>query len=404
MLVPFRLVRLDPHALHDPLAGLFGSAIADPLFSLDALGRVYPALAASLPEIIPGGARVRLRGGLRTARGKPLAAPDVIASLSRARRRGAAPLLAGFGAPVVAPGDRLALDFARAEPRALGEILASPLLSVLPRGYSTIEPDGTGAFAARFEKGGLLLERNIHAARGPAFLDRIEVGTVANLADALRAFESGTVDIGWLGSGLHRPRRDAVAFRGAQYGWAILRTGRKAGAWGAPGVAQQLLDNVDPSRLRHLGLSGLAESRGSSLTWGAGRAEIQVLEDAPQLVLVAKSLAEALGSVGHELTVTLKTHEDIERTRIGGDFALMVDFVRTLGPKGPMTQYALLAAQNPELAKKPPRVDTFEARAIAGKLSLGVIGELWVGGAHARAQQNLSGWVLGNAWRAPSAR
>lgn len=80
---------------------------------------------------------------------------------------------------------------------------------------------------------------------------------------------------------------------------------------------------------------------------------------------------------------------------------MMVDFVRTLGPPGPMTQQALLAAQNPELAKKPPRLTSYDARAVGAGLTLGVVGELWVAGAHAPQHQNLAGWSLGSAFRLP---
>ena len=47
--LPWPLDGIDPHAVDDVVAALFGAAIADPLFALDALGRPYPALAAQLP-------------------------------------------------------------------------------------------------------------------------------------------------------------------------------------------------------------------------------------------------------------------------------------------------------------------------------------------------------------------
>jgi peptide/nickel transport system substrate-binding protein len=301
VVVPFRLRRLDPHVLDDPVAALFASAIADPLFALDALGRVYPALAAALPEPTTGGASVKLRPGLLSARGLPIGAADVIASLERARARGARALLADVAPPRRHRSDPLTLEFSNLAPAALAQTLASPLTAVLPRSYSPFEPDGTGAFAARFAENALTLSRNDQGARGPAFLDRIEVGTASDLADALRAFEVGSVDVGWLGSGLYRPRRGAVPFRGAHYGWAILRLGKAVGKWGAPGVAQQLLDSIEPSRFRHLGLEEPGPARRSTVHWGGGPASIRVLEDAPQLVLIARTLAAALGRPGNEL-------------------------------------------------------------------------------------------------------
>ena len=401
MLVPFRLLRLDPHALDDPIAALFGTAVSDPLFSLDALGRAYPALAAALPEGTAKGVRIRLRPGLLSAQGKPIRAEDVIASLERARRRGASALLAAVPAPT-RERDPLVVSFPRVDPNVLATALASPITAIVPRGYSPQDPDGSGAFRARFERGALTLERNPNAARGPAFLQRIEVGTASDLADALRAFEGGSVDLGWLGSGLYRPRSGALAFRGTQYGWAILRLGKAAGAWGAPGVAQQLIDSIDPSRLRHLGLENLprASTRPSSTAqWGGGLARISVAEDAPQLVLIARTLADALSRPNNLVSVSVEPTADLERRRGARDFQMMVDIVRTLGPPGPMTQHALLAAQDPELAKKPPQLPSFDARSVTSTLTLGVIGELWVQGAHAPNQQNLGGWNLGNVFR-----
>jgi peptide/nickel transport system substrate-binding protein len=401
MVVPFRLRRLDPHALDDPVAALFAAAIADPLFAVDGLGRTYPALAAALPEPTPGGASVKLRPGLVSARGSPIGALDVIASVERARARGARALLADVKRPRRHRSDPLALEFSGAAPAALAQALASPLAAVVPHNFSPTDPDGTGAFAARFAEGALLLTRNDNGARGPAFLEQITVGTVSDLADALRAFEAGSVDVGWLGSGLYRPRRGALPFRGAHYGWAILRVGKTAGRWGAPGLAQQLLDSIDPSRFAHLGLEEPGPARRSAVQWGGGPTTIHVLEDAPQLVLIARTLADALGRPGNELTVVVEPYAEIERRRASRDFSMLVDFVRTLGPKGPMTQQALLAAQDPELAKKPPRLPSFDARSVTSTLTLGVIGELWVTGAHAPSCQNLAGWNLGNVFRLP---
>ncbi len=398
--VPWGIARLDPHELDDAVAALFASAVADTLFALDASGRAYPTLAQALPERVAGGSRLRLRQGLVSARGRALSALDVRASLERAQHHGASALLAELSALKPVRGDALALDVLGVEPAALALRLANPLTALVPRGYSPLEPDGTGAFAARLYNGQLLLSRNPNAARGPAFLDGIEVRTSSDLADGLRAFESGAVDVGWLGSGLHRPRADAVPFLGTGYGWAVLRTGRLTGGWGAPGVAQQLCDGVDPERLQHLGLEALPQrAAGANSGWGGGRAELVVADDAPQLLLIARSLAAALARPANEVTVQAVPRAELARRRQRGEYKLMLDFVRRLGPAGPATQLALLSAENPELAKTPPRLESFEPRAISRGLSLGVVGELWVSGAHAAVFQGLAGWQLGDAWR-----
>src|SRR5690606_20204057 len=214
------------------------------------------------------GSRVRLRPGLKSARGRPIDVSAVIHSLSRAARLGA---LVPRPVAVRRPSpDPLALDFPGVAPEPLARELASPLAVIVPRDASPTRPDGTGAFVAHLEQGRLRLRRNLDAARGPAFLDAIEVLRAADLAESLRAFETGSTDVGWLGAGLHQPRSGAVRFRGTLYGWVILRTGRGAGPWGAPGIAQQLLDGVPADRLRHLGLEGLAAGSSANAGWGGG--------------------------------------------------------------------------------------------------------------------------------------
>ena len=70
--LPWPLASIDPHAIDDPAAALFGAAIADPLYALDAQGHPYPTLAAAPPEHMPEGARVHLRPQMSTrARSRP---------------------------------------------------------------------------------------------------------------------------------------------------------------------------------------------------------------------------------------------------------------------------------------------------------------------------------------------
>lgn len=397
LVVPWSLERIDPHAPDDPIAALFGAAIADPLYAVDPRGRAYSALAEALPKPVARGYEVRLRPGLVTARGKPLDARDVLSSLARAKKRGILVPEARL-----AGSDRLTLEFSAASLEALTDALASPLSAILPRNYSPLEPDGTGAFLAELARGKLVLKRNALGARGPAFLDALEVSTVTDLAEALRAFEAGSVDLGWLGAGLHRARRDARAFRGTGYGWAVLRTGKRAGSWGAPGVAQKLLDGVDPERLRHLGLEELSPIAASAVAWGGGNTQLLVADDAPQLVLIARALAALLQRPGHDIAVEPVPRSELEKSRASRDFGLLVDFVRGLGPGRKRIEETFLLAENPELAKRPSGRFGDDARAVCRTLSLGVIGELWVEGAHDAAFQRLSGWQLGNVYRQPA--
>lgn len=206
--------------------------------------------------------------------------------------------------------------------------------------------------------------------------------------------------MGWLGNGLHQPRAGAMPFLGGAYGFAVLRSGRRVRGWGAPGVAQKLVDAIAPERLHHLGLEGLPPRASESEGWGGGPAECLVADDAPQLRLIADSVANALSRPGNELRVAALPRNELVARRSTRDFALLVDFVRSAGPPGKMTQFALLCGENPELAKRPPKIDVYDARSIARGLSLGVIGELWVEGAHAPGFRGLVGWQLADSWRA----
>ena len=395
--LPLDVGELDPHSLDDPLAALFAPAVADPLFALDSSGAPYPALAAALPERAPAGVRVTLRPGLSSARGRSLTARDAVLSLERARKRGAGAVLAAFGSPAVDRKDPLAFVVPSSDPMALARALSSPVTALVPRGFSPLAPDGTGAFRAELSRGALALERNPRAARGGAFLDRIEVREAADLATALRAFESERTDLGWLGSGLHRPRPGAVAFEGPEYGWVVLRTGRDAASWGAPGVAQNVLDALPLDRLRHLGVSADAPTRRGA-SWGGGAADL-VVADAPQLAEIATSLASLLSRPGHAVRAAPVARAELAERRASGRFALMLDFVRRIGPPGPATLHALLAAASPGLAARPPEAASYEPREIARRLPLGVVGSLVVSGARLPAYRSLEAWELGAVFR-----
>ncbi len=281
--VPYAVRELDPHVLDDPASALFAPAFADPLYALDSAGRPYPTLATALPEPSSRGAVVRLRPGLSSARGKPLDARDVAFSLERARQLGAAGVLGPFRAPRVG-SDRSSLEFegVRADDPALASALANPLTALVPRGFSRLAPDGTGAFAATLSRDGLKLSRNPRAARGAAYLDRVEVSSVPDLAEALRAFEAGIADVGWLGAGLHRARPGSKAFIGPTYGHLILRSGSEARAWGSAGLAQQLADGARP-RTARAPRRGPGPGGGPGIAWGGGAVDLLVAAESAQL-------------------------------------------------------------------------------------------------------------------------
>jgi peptide/nickel transport system substrate-binding protein len=391
--LPLSLEGVDPHAADDPASALLAPAVADPLFAVDANGRPYPALAASLPEPSSAGARVMLRPGLVTARGAALGARDVIASLERARRSGARAVLAPYGAFRTVGGAPLGVDVEGATPDTLAMSLASPLTAIVPRSFRTTDPDGTGAFRAVVAQDSVTLERNERAARGPAYLDRIEVRRASDLASGLRAFEAGDADIGFLGAGLHRRRALAVDFRTDPVGFVVLRTGALAGTWGAPGVAARLVAGLDPSRFSHLGLS----PRGGSTPapWGGASADLLVDEGAPYLVEIARVVAAALTGGGHEIRPAPLPERDLRARRDEGKYVLAVDFVRRLGPGKDAGLLSLLAGADPKLADRPPRFAGQSEDSLTRTLPLAVLGELALGGARAPSFSGIEQWDLG---------
>jgi peptide/nickel transport system substrate-binding protein len=397
--LPFSAGGLDPHAADDPLSALLAPAIADPLYTLDAQGTPRPALASELPEQLANGARVSLRAGLTSARGKALDAKDLAFTLARARERGGVAVLAELPAPVRDPGAPLALIFPGADAKAVALALASPLTALVPRSFRPEAPDGTGAFRATVSAASLVLERNVNAARGPAFLARVEVTLGVDLSEALRAFEAERSDFGWLGAGLYRPRPGAVPFEGPSFGWVLLRAGRDAGRWSAPGVAQELLDAVPRAPLAHLGLVAPTGAVRGGAAWGGGNAELVVLQGAPQLVELATRVAAAFSVGGQQVTVRALPKGELADRRASGRYALMLDFVRNGGPPGRTTLLTLLAAANPALAQRPPNAPSYEPLDLARTLPLGVLGSLRVQGATLPRWHGLAGFSLGNVWQ-----
>ena len=393
--VPWPIAGLDPSALSDGFSALFAGAVFDALYALDSTGSPYPTLADGLPGKLGAGCKVTLRPGLRSGAGKPLAAADVIASVARARSRGALGLLGELESPKPIASEPLSVAFPSSAPDAVARALASPLVPLVPRGFSPLAPDGTGAFRVELGPGRALLTRNLNAARGAAFLDAIEVSAVTDLAELLRGFESAASDVGWFGTGLYRAVKDAVAFEAPRYAFAVLHAGKAAGAWGAPGTLQALLDAVPAQQLAHLGLRGLPARVSGSERWGGPAGGIAVLAGAPQLVAVARALASTLSTPGHELHVAEKSADELQALRESRQFALPVDVVRVAGSTPRELELLLRTAASPEAAKRAPKTASLQPRELGRQLSLGVVGELAVYGARRAQLVGLESWQLG---------
>jgi peptide/nickel transport system substrate-binding protein len=393
--VPWPVNGLDPAALSDGFSALFAAAVFEPLYGSDATGAPYPALAEALPQKVGEGARITLRSGLKTGRGRNLTGIDVVATVGRARSRGAVGVLGDLANPIVDAKDPMRVIFPRAAPDAVALALSSPLLALVPRGFSPLAPDGCGAFKVELARGRAVFARNLFAARGAAFLDGIDVTTATDLADLLRGFEAGATDIGWFGSGLYRAVKDATPFEAPRYAFAVLMAGKAAGAWGAPGTLQALLDAIPAQQLAHLGLRGLPASPMGSPAWGGPATTLWVAAGSPQLVATARTLAATLSAPGHEISVAEKSAEEIASAQSSRQFGLLLDAVRAPSNSPREIETVLRTAASPEAAKRAPLTSTQAPRALGRHLPLGIVGELVVYGARRAPFAGLESWQLG---------
>ncbi len=266
----------------------------------------------------------------------------------------------------------------------LARTLASPICAIVPAGFSADRADGTGAFRYEKRTGGCGLVKNPRAARGPAFLDEVVVSEAPDLASSLRSFEAGTDDLGWLGAGLHEPRAGSRPFDFGAAGYALLRTGKDASSWDAPGVAQRLADGIPPSRLAHLAL-GAPWAAQPDLGWGGAACDLLVRDDAPWLIELAKSVAAALTRPDHEVTVKPVPIRDIRDRRGTRAYTLMIDVARAFAPGTFGALAGLATADDPATAgdaiRHPPRVGEVPARTLTRSMRLGVLGDVRVQGA-----------------------
>ncbi|MFO0679680.1 MAG: ABC transporter substrate-binding protein [Polyangiaceae bacterium] len=379
--VPWSLTTVDPHRIDDAASAYFGCALFDTLYAVGEGGILVPRLAESEPEVERGTVRVRLRAGLRSATGKVVEASDVLYSLTRARARSGKAWLANVPSPKVE--DKTTLRFATKDDAEILRCLASPLTAIVPSSFSPTAPDGTGPFAATLRGDALVLRRNPLAAGGPAFLDEIVVRSAPDVAGSLRAFESGTDDLGWLGSGLHDPRAGSRPWDTGSVGWAILATGREAGDLDVVGSAQRLADAVPHAKLAYL-MIGPSWPAGKPNAWTGPSCDLLVRDDSPWLVELARATAATLGQPGHEVTARPVSTTEFAQRRTTRGFTLALDVVRPFGPGPSGTLVALATADDPRVAldtaKKVPRPGDASPRTLARSLRVGVLGELRASG------------------------
>jgi peptide/nickel transport system substrate-binding protein len=374
---------MDPHRLEDATAAIFGEALFDTLYAREESGAFTASLAEGDPEPEGANLRVRIRTGLRTAKGRAFEPRDAAAAIARSRTLGGRAWLADVPAP---KADSRSLLFAMRDTSRLVRALASPIVAMVPAGFTADAPDGTGPFKHTTRGDALVLARNPLAARGPAYLDEVVVHAAPDLAASLRAFESGTDDLGWLGSGLHEPRAGSRPFDFGPAAWAVLFTGRDATTWDAPGVAQRICDGIPPARLSFLAL-GPAWTTEPEQGWGGPPTSIHVRDDAPWLVELAKAIAATISRPSHEVTAKPVPAAEIGQRRTSRNHSLLLDVVRPVAPGSFAAMVALATADNAlrasELVQHPPKLGEIPPRTMTRTMHCGVVGEVRVQGGRA---------------------
>jgi peptide/nickel transport system substrate-binding protein len=309
--------------------------------------------------------------------------------------------------PGLHPKDRLALVFATTDAARIARALCSPFFALVPRTFDPARPDGTGAMSAEPAPSRLTLRRNPNAARGPSFLEEITIDQASDLSSSLRLFEGKLTDVGWLGSGLHGARPGAKSFDMGSVAFIVLQTGAEAGPWGGPGVAQRLLDGVAPERFQRFGLGAIPATTGSA-EWGGRPCDLWVHEGSAFMGELGRTLSSLLSRPGHEVAVRAAPAVEIARRRAAGAFSLALGIVRPFSATSLGSHIALAATSDPksalELMRRPPRLTSFDPRAVTRTLTLGVLGELRVMGAHApdvhlARNPSAEGWDLGATYR-----
>jgi hypothetical protein len=140
-----------------------------------------------------------------------------------------------------------------------------------------------------------------------------------------------------------------------------------------------------------------ARGKAAGASWGGGPAELVVADDSPQLAEIADALAPLLGQAAHPVRARRVPRAELEARR--AEHALLLDFVRNVGPSGRATLLSLLAAENAELAVRPPQFTSYAPVDIARRYSFGVVGALRVAGARLTQYRGLETWQLGAVFR-----
>jgi peptide/nickel transport system substrate-binding protein len=165
---------------------------------------------------------------------------------------------------------------------------------------------------------------------------------------------------------------------------AILRTGRDAGTWDAPGVAQRIADGIAYSRVAYLVLGPPWTSQ-TEEGWGGPACDLLVRDDAPWLVELARAVAATIARPGHEVTARPAPAAEIALRKGMRSFSLLLDVARPLASTPIGAFVGLATADDPatvaDIAAHAPRLDGTTPRTLTRTMHIGVVGEVRVQGA-----------------------
>lgn len=363
--LPLDLASIDPHDSASLTSALLGPSLFEPLYGLTSAGRPYPTLATDLPEPISGGVRLRLRPGLTFSDGNGLDAKRAAISLVRSRSRH--PPMRDWGA--IRSHGRDTLTIASTDPKTAARVLSHLGTAIVPEKFSPARPLGCGALLVRTSGRSLVLERNPRAPRGGSYIEQVSIQS-GDLRTCLRNFEARISDLGFLGAGLHQPRKDVRAFRLSGVGLALLRPGRNLSSFARPGALNAAL-----GRLPSDGLSSLGVSRPSEgvARWPGPALEILVSSEQSWLEGIARQLQSAWNGSQRPVTVRALPTSDLNARMTSGNYDAALTFLSTsdLLPRQISEELFRLDGKLPPRAGR--TLTPFEA---ARQLNLGVIGEL----------------------------
>lgn len=335
---PMPATKPDPFSLRDLSASLVGAALYVPLYARAVDGVVEPRGATGAPHEVKTGTRVDLGAGLT--------ASDAVASILAAKTAGARLWLHELPSPRV-DGEHGIVFTGVTDLDLVMHKLASPLVRIARAPTKATTSFGeTGPFELVAKEGiaaaPIALRRRpkaTDAARAPATLrpiDRFELTGGVEIAEALRMFERGDSELGWLGDGLYFRRTSCRSMDLGALGYVALRAGSLAPSLKKPGALASRLQKIDRSRLAHLGLLQRGHVAPSAAeieliramptpTALPPRAEILVPSTSGLLVAAAEIVAREL-----ECSVRAVDEATLDRALRDDSFAIAIDVVRAI--------------------------------------------------------------------------